>query len=137
MAFDDFDASGRHRPSNLLDRDSKDRGEFLSDGLAVPFARGEDDVPRGPGRNGGDRPAHDLAVAFDLYLADRYPDGQVVEVVLLPADDERATRQELARFRLLRHLLWHDPVRAPARESRGPRLAVHEGELARLPQRGV
>ena len=24
MAFDDFDASGRHRPSNLLDRDSKD-----------------------------------------------------------------------------------------------------------------
>src|SRR5438093_13128727 len=102
MAFDDFDASGRHRPSNLLDRDAEDRGEFLGDGLAVPLARGEDYIACGPGRNAGERPAHDLAVAFDLDLADRHPDGQVVEVAWLPADDQRARRQGLARFRLLR-----------------------------------
>src|SRR2546427_12751681 len=85
VSFDDFDASRRHRPSDLLDRDPEDRGEFLGDGLAVPLARGEDDIPRRSGRNGGDRPAHDLAVAFDLDLAHRHPDGAGVEIVSLPA----------------------------------------------------
>src|SRR3989475_10442393 len=96
MAFDDFDASGRHRPSNLLDRDPEDRGEVLGDGLAVPLARSEDDIPRRSGRDSGDRTAHDLTVAFDLDLADPHPDGQIVEIVSLPADDERVTGQELA-----------------------------------------
>src|SRR2546426_6250606 len=136
-SFDDFDASRGHRPSDLLDRDPEDRGEFLGDGLAVALPRSEDDVPGGPGRNRGDRPAHDLAVAFDLDLADCDPDGQVVEVVPLPADDKGAPRQEFAGLRLFRHLLREDPVRASARKSRGPRLAVHEGELARLPPRDL
>src|SRR5207244_12621828 len=88
MAFDDFDASRRHRPSDLLDRDPEDRGEFLGDGLAVPFARRDGDIPRRSGHDRGDWPAHDLAVAFDLDLADRDSDGQIMDVVPLPADDE-------------------------------------------------
>src|SRR5713226_8647272 len=85
-SLDDLDASGGHRASDLLDRDPEDRSEFLRDGLAVSLARDEDDMPRGSGGDRGHRPAHDLAVAFDLDLADRNPDGQVVEVVPLPAD---------------------------------------------------
>src|SRR5437867_6650604 len=103
VLFDDFDASRRHRASDFLDWDPEDRSEFLGDGFAVPFARSEDDISRRSGRDRGEWPAHDLAMAFDLDLADRDPDGEVVEVVPLAADDERASRQELAGLRLLRH----------------------------------
>src|SRR5712692_12061847 len=120
VSVDDLDASGGHRARDLLDWDPEDRSEFLGDGLAVPLARGEDDIPRGSGRDRRYRSAHDLAVTFDLNRADSHPDAQVVAVVPLPADDERAPRQELAGLRLLRHLLGEDPVRTPARKSRGP-----------------
>src|SRR5216117_1220941 len=105
VLFDDFDASRRHRASDFLDRDPEDRSEFPGDRLAVPLARREEEIPGGPGRDRGDGPAHDFAVAFDLDLADCNPDGQVMDVVPLAADDERPTRQELAGLRLLRHLL--------------------------------
>src|SRR3989442_9229802 len=134
VSLDDFDASGRHRAGDLFDRDPERRSELLRDGLAVPLARSEGEIPSGLGRERGDGPTHDLAVAFDLDLADRNSDGQVVDVVSLAADDKGPPQQELAGLCLLRHLLRKAPVRASTRESCGPRLAVREGEFARLPQ---
>src|SRR6267143_1090777 len=136
VLLDDFDLARRHRPGDFLDRNREGYRKALRNLLAILLSRGEDDVSaraRGPR---GDRPSHDLAVAIDLHLTDCDPDREIVKVVSFPADDERPPREELARFRLLRDLLRQDPVGAPARESRGPRLAIGEGELARLPQRG-
>src|SRR5438445_13898125 len=76
LSFDDFDASRGHRSSDLLDRDPEDRGEFLGDALAVALPRSEDDIPCGFGCDGGDWSAHDLAVTFDLDLANGNADGQ-------------------------------------------------------------
>src|SRR2546427_8271993 len=105
MAFDDFDATGRHRAPDLFDGDREDGGESFRDGLSVLFPRREDDVPRRTGRDSGHRPAHDLAVAVDLDLSDRHADGEVMEVVPLAADHERTAWQELPGLRLFRHLL--------------------------------
>src|SRR5438093_10834139 len=96
VLFDDFDASRRHRAGDLLDRDSEGRCEFLGDGLAVPLAWSEDDIPNGSGRDGGDGRAHDLAVPFDLHLANLNPDGQVGGVVPLAAGVESPQRQDPA-----------------------------------------
>src|SRR2546428_6289219 len=135
LSFDDSDASRGHRPSDLLDRDPEDRGEFLGDALAVALPRSEDDIPCGFGCDGGDWSAHDPALTFDLDLPHGGSDGQAVRVDPLSPREKESSRQELAGLRLLRHLFRQDPVCAPARESRGPCLAVREGELARLPQR--
>src|SRR5207247_7272128 len=88
VLFDDFDASRRHRASDFLDWDPEDRSEFLGDGFAVPFARSEDDISRRSGRDRGEWPAHDLAMAFDLDLADRDADGEGGEGVARAAEHE-------------------------------------------------
>src|SRR6267143_6765914 len=137
VSLRDLDLARRHRPDDFLDRNRKGYREALRNVVAILFSWGQDDVffrPPGHGRNG---PTHDLAVAFDVHLADREPHGEIVNVVPFPADDERASREELPRLGLFRDLFRQDPVRAPADEARGPRLAVRERELACFPQRAL
>src|SRR6267378_3170985 len=101
--------------------------------LTILLSRAEDDVPLRACHHGGNRASHDLAVALDLDLSDRDAHRQIVDVVSLPPDDECASGKELARLGLLRDLLRQNPVSASARESRRPRLAVCERELASFP----
>src|SRR5712691_5496215 len=136
ISLDDLDLARGHRPGDFLDRNREGYRKAFRNLLAVLRSRSEDDVSFRAGSHRGDRTSHDLAVALDLHLTDRDPHREVVKVVSFPTDDERPSQEELARFRLLRDLLRQDPVGAAARESGRPRLAVCEGELAGLPQRG-
>src|SRR5207247_1402325 len=131
---EDGEAAGREDARDLFRGNLGRLREARREPLTVHLPRGEDDELRGPRGEGGDGPAHHLPVPLHLDLAHRHLEGDVVDVVPLPPHDEPAPREELPGLRLLAHLLGEDPERAPAREPRGPRLRVHERELARLPQ---
>src|SRR5438552_17916771 len=87
VSLRDLDLAGRHHPHDLLHRDREDGGEAFRDLLAVLLSGEKVDIPAGPRRDRGNRPAHDLAVAVDLHLADRAPHRQVMKLVPPPSAD--------------------------------------------------
>src|SRR5919201_1389808 len=94
LSFEDENPSVRDRASDFLDWHREGHGQAFRDGLAILLPRAQDDVPSRTRGDRRDRAAHDLSVALDLDLANRESDGQVVEVVPLPADHECAAREE-------------------------------------------